>query len=87
MSYEAGEEIPIGEWVEIPKGMMVAPDTREYPGYPGVLQSIKDNSVVCWHVKNCEVKGLHPKDIRFDQWGAPWCPHCYAQRFAKPTSD
>lgn len=80
--------VPMGEWFEVPKGWMVAPDTRPYPGYPGVLQSIKDDSVVCWHVKSCDRKGLHPNQVRFDpDTNAPWCPDCYVKRFAKPMSD
>jgi hypothetical protein len=78
--------VPVGEWMDVPAGMMAAPDTRPYPGYPGVLQSTVDNSVVCWHVRGCTRKGLHPSDVRMDKdTRAPWCPSCYELRPQKPV--
>ena len=74
-------EAPVGEWVDVPKGMVAAPNT--YIDDAGVLRSTGDNSVVAWHnagtkYGKCPVKGLKPEDLKYDANGAPWCPKCYA---------
>ena len=80
---EVNITVPCGEWIDVPKGMVIAPDTRPYPGYPGVLQSVADGSVVCWHLRNCERRGIGPDEVVFDNNKAAWCPDCARVLIAK----
>jgi hypothetical protein len=76
-------EVPVGQWVDVPKGMVAAPDT--YIDDKGVMRSSGDNSVVCWHwgPKHCERKGIQPNELIYDEaTGAPWCPECWPIRQA-----
>ena len=75
--------VPIGEWVEVPKGMIVAPNT--YVDAHGVMRSSVDHSCVVWHNKGCERRGIHASEIVYDPaTSAPWCPTCWEKnRIAK----
>ena len=68
--------LPVGEWVDVPEGMVAAPDT--YVDSCGVLRSSGDGSCVVWHRPGCERKGIQPTEIIYDIAKAPWCPNCYA---------
>lgn len=89
-------EIPAGQWVDIPKGMVAAPGT--YVDDHGVLRSVKDDSCVVWHsvtklenpktgfLENvhCQRRGIQPEEIVYDPaTGAPWCPECWERREAE----
>lgn len=77
---------PSGTWTDVPKGMVAAPDT--YVDGAGVLRSAGDNSCVVWHNgrANCGPTGtigdlrkaIQPREIIYDDKGAPWCPQCFA---------
>jgi hypothetical protein len=73
--------LPVGEWVDVPKGMVAAPDT--YVDEHGVLRSSGDNSCVVWHVPQCDKRGIQAEDIIYDSANAPWCPDCYMSFEAK----
>jgi len=66
---------PVGEWVDVPKGMVAAPDT--YVDDSGVLRSCGDDSCVVWHRPGCQIRGIQAENICYDVAGAPWCPTCY----------
>jgi hypothetical protein len=70
-------EVPVGEWVTVPRGMVVAPDT--YVDAEGVLRAVSDDSCVVWHNKGCEKRGIHASEIVYDpETNAGWCPKCWA---------
>lgn len=69
-------DVPVGEWVNVPTGMMAAPDT--YVDGEGVLRSSGDDSCVVWHNTGCEKRGIHASEIVYDpETQAPWCPKCW----------
>lgn len=79
---------PANRWVDVPKGMVAAPDT--FVDSEGVLRSAGDSSCVVWHNggggcgpsgnKGDYLKGIEPVDIIYDDKGAPWCPKCFAAK-------
>lgn len=72
-------EVPVGEWVDVPLGMLAAPDT--YVDEAGVLRAVGDNSCVTWHYKGCMKKGIHASEIVYDPaTNAPWCPNCWQKK-------
>ena len=68
--------IPQGEWVDVPRGFVMAEAT--YVDAHGILRSSGDHSVVAWHNKGCERRGLRVKDLVFGENGAQHCPDCWA---------
>ena len=77
--------VPVGEWVDVPTGMVAAPDT--YVDKHGVLRSCGDDSCVVWHVPGCPEKGIQAEDIIYDVANAPWCPKCYMSFEAKREAE
>lgn len=76
---QSSHEVPVGEWVIVPRGMVVAPDT--YVDSDGVLRASGDDSCVVWHNKGCEKRGIHASEIVYDpETNAPWCPNCWAKK-------
>lgn len=72
-------EVPVGEWIDVPAGMLAVPNT--YVDDKGVLRSVGDNSCVVWHYKGCEKKGIHDSEIVYDpDTNAPWCPTCWQNK-------
>lgn len=75
------DEVPVGEWVDVPHDKVVAVDT--YKDREGVLRSTVDHSCVTWHwgAAHCTRRGIQPAEIVYDpQTGAPWCPQCWPIR-------
>lgn len=72
---EVTVEAPGGVWVDVPKGMIVAPGT--YVDEHGVMRSNSDDSVVAWHRLGCQRRGLKPEELIKDSNNAPWCPECF----------
>ena len=76
---QRSHEVPVGEWVTVPAGMIVAPDT--YVDAEGVLRAAHDDSCVVWHNKGCEKRGIHASEIVYDpETNAPWCPNCWEKK-------
>lgn len=72
-------EVPVGEWIDVPAGMVAAPDT--YVDDKGVLRSVGDDSCVVWHYKGCMKRGIHASEIVYDESNhAPWCPACWQKK-------
>jgi hypothetical protein len=72
-------DVPVGEWIDVPKGMLAAPDT--YVDRDGVLRDSRDHSCVVWHIKGCAKRSIHPSEIVYDpDTKAPWCPKCWPTR-------
>lgn len=44
---KGSQNAPAGKWVDVPRGMVVAPGT--YVDEAGVLRSVSDDSCVVWH--------------------------------------
>lgn len=81
-----GDEIPVGEWIDVPKGMIAAPNT--YVDGHGVLRHSGNHAIAVWHNRirgnpPCEVRVTRPDEICYDSNGAPWCPKCYMDNIAK----
>ena len=85
----ASVNVPAGEWVDVPAGMVAAVGT--YVDDAGVLRSSGDHSVVAWHLgrnfktnttlcRRGEPARLKPEELIYDVNGAPWCPECYEDR-------
>lgn len=82
---KASVNLPSGEWVDVPKGMVAAPGT--YVDDHGVLRAQSDDSCVTWHQIrrddngnkiHCQRRGIKPEEIVYDPaTGAPWCPECW----------
>lgn len=76
------QQIDSGKWVDVPRGMVLAPDT--YVDISGILRSSKDNSCVVWHFKDCFKTGIHESEIVYDEkTNAPWCPTCWNKKILK----
>lgn len=75
------EDIPVGEWVDVPKGMTIAPDT--YVDAHGVLRSSVNHAIAVWHNRTrgnppCGYRVTKSSEIVYDpDTGAPWCPVCF----------
>jgi hypothetical protein len=67
--------VPVGVQVEVPAGMVAAPNT--YVDAAGVLRSKGDGSCVVWHNSGCQRRGIRPNEIEYTDNGAPWCPDCW----------
>lgn len=79
MSEANNIEVPVGEWVDIPAGMIPAVDT--YVDSAGVLRSVGDDSCVVWHYKGCTKRGIHASEIVYaEDTNAPWCPTCWQKK-------
>lgn len=79
MSESNNIEVPVGEWIDVPLGMIAAPDT--YVDDKGVLRSAGDDSCVVWHYKGCLKTGIHASEIVYaEDTGAPWCPSCWQKK-------
>ena len=74
--------VPVGEWFDVPKGLVVAPET--YTDRHGVLRSSVNHAIAVWHngrrgVPPCEFRVMTVDEIEYDPvTGAPWCPVCHA---------
>lgn len=79
---------PADKWVDVPKGMVPAPDT--FVDTAGVLRHQSNNSCVVWHnggggcgptgQRGTYKTGIMPFEIIYDPaTGAPWCPICFAK--------
>ena len=76
------QNVDTGKWVDVPRGMLLAPDT--YVDIRGVLRSVKDDSCVVWHYKGCAKTGIHESEIVYDpETNAPWCPKCWQKKSLK----
>lgn len=73
--------VPEGEWVDVPKGMVAAPGT--YVDSFGVLRSSGDGSCVVWHNRGCQKRGIQPHEIIYGENKAPWCPKCWEENEPK----
>ena len=75
----ANSEVPVGEWVDVPEGMMAVEGC--YVDGDGVLRSASDGSCVVWHLKGCAIRGISPREIFYDsETKAPWCGECWKKR-------
>ena len=76
------KNVEANTWVDVPKGMLLAPDT--YVDISGVLRSSVDDSCVVWHLKSCNKTGIHESEIVYDEkTNAPWCPTCWQRKMLK----
>ena|ERR1700759_193950 len=71
-------EVPVGEWVDVPAGMVAAPGT--YVDGSGVLRSSSNHAIAVWHNRKrgrppCDFRVIRPDQITY-VGGAPWCPRC-----------
>lgn len=75
-------DVPIGEWVNVPKGMSVIEGC--YVDSHGILRFAKNNAPAVWHhssaCKNhqppCSRRINDVSEITYDDNNAPWCPDC-----------
>ena len=68
-------EAPVGEWADVPKGMIAAPGT--YVDAEGYLRCSSNGAYAVWHNKSCPIRKVEKEQIVHDTNGAPWCPDCY----------
>jgi len=63
-------------------------DTKSDEKYPSVRRHKFDNSIVVWHNKRKDKSGVYvtcnrrvtdPEAVKFDSFGNPWCPTCFAE--------
>ena len=80
-------DVPVGEWVDVPKDFVAAPDT--YVDAHGVLRSSVNHAIAVWHNRKrgfepCSYRVTKPDQIAYDPaTGAPWCPKCFADKEKK----
>lgn len=76
-------EVPVGEWVDVPPGMIAVTDCYVDPA--GTLRYTRDGSMAVWHWRRkdempCNLIGFTPKDVVYLKNGAPWCPECLERK-------
>lgn len=81
-SQKKSENVPMGVWVDVPAGMVIAPNT--HTDNQGTLRDSTNDSIVVWHNGKkgrppCDFKVKTPDQIVYVDEGngpAPWCPRC-----------
>ena len=84
----SGVTVPLGEWVDVPAGMLAAPNTGV--DAHGVLRVVRDGKLAemaVWHWRKkgenpCERKGFTPTTVTYLPNGAPWCGSCLDAKIA-----
>jgi hypothetical protein len=79
--YESAD-VPVGQWVNVPKGMTVVEGCYVDP--VGILRFIENNAPAVWHHPSgckyhqppCKRRITDPSEIFYDDNNAPWCPDC-----------